>query len=248
MSINEQQDQAELLAEAFTSLEVLARALRVKEARLQPTLDAIVSAACALSPGQDAGLILLIRGILTPQATTGRAPHLLDLLQQKDGEGPCIEAARQQAVVRIEDTCHDVRWPQFCAAAQEYGVRSLLCVPLWVDERCLGTLSLYGGQPAAFTSHDERITTLFATLAALALAEAQRTGQLRAALDNRDFIGQAKGILMHRDGITAEAAFACLARTSQHTNTKLVDVARHLAETGELASVPDAGLTGSMPE
>jgi GAF domain-containing protein len=250
--INEQQDQvndeAELLAEAFTSLEVLARALRVKEARLQPTLDAIVSAACAISPGHDAGLILLIRGILMPQATTSNTPHLLDLLQQKDGEGPCIEAARQQAVIQIEDTTLDVRWPRFCAAAQELGVRSMLCVPLWVDERCLGTLSLYGAKPAAFTSHDERIATLFATLAALALAEAQRTDQLRAALDNRDFIGQAKGILMHRDGITAEVAFACLARASQHTNTKLVDVARHLAETGELASIPDAALARSRPE
>lgn len=243
MSIHQQEDQAELLAEAFTSMEVLARALRVKEARLQPTLDAIVSTACALSPGRDAGLILLIRGILQPQATTGRTPQLLDLLQKTDDEGPCIEAARQQAVIRIEDTRHDPRWPQFCIAAQEFGVRSMLCVPMWVDERCLGTLSLYGEQPAAFDSHDERITNLFATLAALALAEAQRTDQLRAALDNRDLIGQAKGILMHRDGITAEAAFARLSRASQHTNTKLVDVARQLAETGELVSVPDAGLT-----
>jgi GAF domain-containing protein len=118
---------------------------------------------------------------------------------------------------------------------------------LWVDERCLGTLSLYGEQPAAFTSQDERITTLFATLAALALAEAQRTDQLRTALDNRDLIGQAKGILMQRDGITAEAAFALLSRASQHTNTRLVDVARHLAETGELAGVPDVGPAESTP-
>lgn len=248
MSVNAQQDQAGLLAGALTSLEVLARALRVKEARLQPTLDAIVSAACALSPGQDAGLILLVRGILKAQATAGRAPHLLDLLQQKAGEGPCIEAARQYTVIRIEDTRHDARWPQFCARAQEYGIRSLLCAPMWADERCLGTLSLYGEQPAVFTSYDEQITSLFATLAALALAEAQRTDQLRAALGNRDFIGQAKGILMHRDGITAEAAFACLTHASQKTNTKLVDVARRLAETGELASVPAAGPTGSMPE
>jgi GAF domain-containing protein len=248
VSINEQQDQAELLAEAFTTLGVLARALRVKEARLQPTLDAIVSAACAISPGHDAGLILLVGGNLMPQATTSHRPHLLDLLQQKDGEGPCIEAARQQAVIQIEDTTNDVRWPRFCAAAQEYGIRSMLCVPLWIDERCLGKLSLYGEKAAAFTSHDEGIATLFATLAALALAEAQRTDQLRAALDNRDLIGQAKGILMHRDGLTAEAAFACLARASQHTNTKLVDVARYLAETGELARVPDAGLAKSVPE
>jgi hypothetical protein len=48
---------------------------------------------------------------------------------------------------------------------------------------------------------------LYATLAAIALAEAQRTDQLHAAL---------------------------LSRASQQVNMKLATVARHLAETGEL--------------
>jgi hypothetical protein len=61
MGASERQDRDEFLAEAFASFEVLARALHVKEARLQPTLDAIVAAARALSPGQDAGLIVLVR-------------------------------------------------------------------------------------------------------------------------------------------------------------------------------------------
>ena len=52
MSVSDLQDQSEFLTEAFTSFEVLARALHVKEARLQPTLDAIVAAARALSPGR----------------------------------------------------------------------------------------------------------------------------------------------------------------------------------------------------
>ena len=54
----------------------------------------------------------------------------------------------------------------------------MLCVPLWVDERCLGALSLYAGQAAAFTDLHGRVTTLLATFAALALAEAQRADQL----------------------------------------------------------------------
>jgi len=49
------------------------------------------------------------------------------------------------------------------------------------------------------------------------------------------------------DGITADAAFACLSRASQHTNVKLVDVARQLAETGELVGVPAAGPAASVP-
>jgi len=52
---------------------------------------------------------------------------------------------------------------------------------------------------------------------------------------------------MHRDGITADAAFACLSRAPQHTNVKLVDVARQLAETGELVGVPAAGPAASVP-
>jgi AmiR/NasT family two-component response regulator len=49
---------------------------------------------------------------------------------------------------------------------------------------------------------------MLATLAALALAEAQRTDQLRTAISNRDLIGQAKGILMERYKINADAAFS----------------------------------------
>ncbi len=51
----------------------------------------------------------------------------------------------------------------------------------------------------------------------------------------RDVIGQAKGILMERHRLTAHQAFTLLVRVSQHTNTKLVEVATYLTATGELA-------------
>jgi GAF domain-containing protein len=158
----------------------------------------------------------------------------LDLYQQQAGEGPCIEAARRQIVIRIDDTRSDPRWPGFMAAAREHDVLSQVCIPLQADERGLGTLSLYAGKPSAFTDVDERVTTMFATLAALALADALRAEQMRAAIVNRDLIGQAKGILMERHRITADAAFALLAEASQHQNVKLTEVAACLVETGEL--------------
>ena len=100
--VSEQRDTDELIAQAASTMEVLARALHVRDAQLQPTLDAIVSAAAsALNAGRDAGLILLERGKLIPRAVTGGAPLYLDLHQQQTGEGPCIEAARQQSVIRI---------------------------------------------------------------------------------------------------------------------------------------------------
>jgi AmiR/NasT family two-component response regulator len=78
-------------------------------------------------------------------------------------------------------------------------------------------------------------------LAALALADALRAEQMRAAVVNRDLIGQAKGILMERHRITANAAFALLAEASQHHNVKLVEVAARLVESGELIGRPRPG-------
>lgn len=241
MSLHQRDDVAEVVAEALVAVETLARALHVKDARLQPTLDAIVANAAAAHPAAcDAGLILLVRGKLIPQATTGRGPQLLDTKQQETGEGPCIEAARQQTVIGISDTRDDMRWPDFSAAARTCEVRSMLCVPLWIDERCVGTLTLYSPRPAAFSRQDIRLIELFAALAALALAETQRAEQLREAIASRDVIGQAKGILMERYKIGEEAAFSTLARASQALNVKLIAVARHLARTGELLAVPTA--------
>jgi AmiR/NasT family two-component response regulator len=103
-----------------------------------------------------------------------------------------------------------------------------------VDDRRLGSVSLYAADQAAFALADEYVARLFATQAALALAEARRTGQMRQALANRDVIGQAKGILMERHRITADEAFKMLSAQSQRANRKLADVARRLAETGTL--------------
>ncbi len=51
---------------------------------------------------------------------------------------------------------------------------------------------------------------------------------VRTALASRDVIGQAKGILMERFGISAAAAFAMLRRLSQESNTKLVHIAEKI--------------------
>jgi hypothetical protein len=52
--------------------------------------------------------------------------------------------------------------------------------------------------------------------------------QLRRAVETRDTIGQAKGMLMERFNIDADGAFHLLARLSQDTNTRLEAIARQL--------------------
>ncbi|WP_269076589.1 ANTAR domain-containing protein [Arthrobacter antioxidans] len=64
--------------------------------------------------------------------------------------------------------------------------------------------------------------------------------QLHEAIDSRDAIGQAKGILMERHRITGPQAFIVLSIASQHTHLKLWSVADYLINSGEL---PDRDTT-----
>ena len=220
---------------SWSALHRLARALHVKEGHLQATLDAIaVTAVETITGAGYAGINLLVRGRFLPQATAGRPPAELDVLQQRTGTGPCIDASRDQVTYRVEDMTTETRWPDYAQLALSLGVAAMLCVPLEADGENLGSVSLYVLRPRCFTGLDDRLAGLLATHAALVLGDARRTEQLRAAMDSRDVIGQAKGILMERERITAAAAFDKLTESSQRVNRKLTAVARELTETGVL--------------
>ena len=224
-----------LTSATLSALEQTVRALRVPEGEVDGALDRIVAhATTTVGAAEWAGVILLQDGWLVAQATRGEPPHVLDELQRELGLGPCIDVARTQSSAVLHDTTSDQRWPAVAERAAQLGVRAMLCVPLWVDQRHLGALSLYGPEPEAFTEHDRRVAELYAALAAIALADAQRVADLETAIASRDVIGQAKGILIERHRLTPDLAFAALSRASQHTNRKLVEVARHLVLTGEL--------------
>jgi AmiR/NasT family two-component response regulator len=60
-------------------------------------------------------------------------------------------------------------------------------------------------------------------------------------LGRRAIIEQAKGILMERNGINADAAFALLKTHSQETGQKLSDVAQAITETHQLLPTRAAG-------
>jgi GAF domain-containing protein len=218
----------------WTVGEQLARQFHLHSQDMQQTLDTIVeSATDIVEPAHYGGLITVTRGHMTPQATCGEPPYVLDVLQQQTGSGPCLTAAASQQLVCIDDTRDEPRWPEFTARAVELGVRSVICVPLWVSEDVLGTLSLYSQQERVFGPYVQ-VTGLVAAHAALALATATLVQQLRTAFLNRDIIGQAKGILMERHRITADDAFRRLSAASQATNRKLFEICASLAETGAL--------------
>jgi response regulator NasT len=64
---------------------------------------------------------------------------------------------------------------------------------------------------------------------------------LQGAFGRRAIIEQAKGILMERHGIDADAAFALLKSHSQHTGQKLLDIAQAIAQTHTLLAAHPTG-------
>ncbi len=209
------------------------------------TLTSVVELAVATIEGCDfAGLFIVDGGAVTTPVLTDSTVVEVDAMQNRDGEGPCLDAIHHRLIVYADDLDADLRWPQFSHQAVDAGIRSVLSIPLGPNAQ-VGALNLYARYPAAFGVVDRAKATILASLASLALSvahshedEERRAVNLNAALTTRETIGEALGILMERERITADQAFDILRRASQHLNVKLRDVAQNLVDTGER---PDTG-------
>lgn len=177
------------------------------------TLRAIVDAAAHLVPGARWAGISRIRGRqVVAVVPTDPIVAKLDELQSELRDGPCLTALREHHTVQIADMSADTRWPQFARQATELGVHSLLSSQLFVRGENLGSLNLYGGEASVFSEDSVESGTILAQHAAVALAGATAENHFHAALGSRDVIGQAKGILMHRDNLTGLQRSMCWSR------------------------------------
>jgi GAF domain-containing protein len=224
----------------------LARTLAgfAREVQRQPgpaaVLQTVVRCAVRTVPGAQEGSVTLVIGRrrVRSQAASSELCRQVDAVQEEVGTGPCLETAFEQHTVLVPDLATDDRWPGFSGRAAALGVRSMLSFQLYVEGDNLGALNLFARDPGAFDQRSVEVGELFAAHAAVACSAAQREAALERALESREVVGQAQGILMERGRLTAEQAFAELQRTSQHRNVKLSEVARRLVETGAL---PAAG-------
>jgi transcriptional regulator with GAF, ATPase, and Fis domain len=201
----------------------------------QSAMNRIVRAAVAEIAGAcGAAITLLDHGKISSPAHSDQIAARVGHAQEEAGEGPCVDTSRQEVTLRSDDLRSEHRWPRWGAAAVENGVLSALSFQLFVEEDSMGALDVYGAKANCFDAEAENTGLLLASHAAIAMAGIRKVENLRSAVDSRDVIGQAKGILMERYKIGPGQAFDLLVVASQRTHTKLRDVATHLADTGEL--------------
>lgn len=190
--------------------------------------------ACGVSV-RDGEMLLTVAG--TPQV------EMIDAYQYDQGDGPCVHALTAGEVSWLPDTAIDTRWAPFSRRAAKVGVSCVLALPLVVGDKVLGALNLYGSTANGLVGRSRELAELFAPHAAVTIANLQThratvelANQLQQALASRSTIEQAKGILMARYDLNAEAAFELLAARSQQLNVPLREVAAEFvsATPGEL--------------
>jgi len=216
---------------------------------IDAALRLVTALARATIGGADGVSVTLTRhGRFTTVAASDETIAQMDRDQYATGEGPCLSAAAEGHWFHAESLADESRWPQFVPRALEDGIASVLSTPLMVSARPVGALNIYSNTDHAFGPRDQELAALFASEASSILAEARTdmtieevAGLLREALTTRQVIAHAEGVLMGRQGISADAASANLRQTAKRTG---VDVRESAAAV--LVSVLRDNLIGQV--
>ena len=200
------------------------------------TLAAIVSAAQRTVPGFDhVGVSITHSGTgeIETRAGTDQLVWDLDTLQYELREGPCYDSITEHGVMVVEHARHAQRWPRYIPEAASRGLKAQLAVGIYEDGESLGGLNLYSTGAETVDPDAVHIAELFATHAAQALGRSRAERQLNEAIESRQAIGQAIGIVMERYELSSHHAFQFLVRTSQTGNVKLREVAAELVRAAD---------------
>jgi hypothetical protein len=198
---------------------------------ISATLGRVTTSAVDLISGVDFADVMLIQGDhFCSIAPTDARLTSLDAVQMQHKEGPCLQAAVADSIIRCSDLQRDERWPTFAAAALEADIRGAMSFQLFTNRGGAGALNLFGRQANAVDSEGEAIGAMLATHAAGVMMALNRQHEFESALASRDLIGQAKGIIMNQFSVDAVRAFEMMTKQSQNTNTPVRVVAPQIID------------------
>jgi hypothetical protein len=174
-------------------------------------------------------------GELASQASTHPDATRLTQIQLDSGRGPMLAALAERVPAQCADTLGEPRWPEYAAAAVRLGVRC--SVTLCAGDQAVLVLALLGARPCAMDLEQLQLAELVAAYSAAVVGavsdyrESQRTNvQLQDAAAGRALVDQAKGILMHALGCSAEEALAKIRDVSQRSNLRATEVAARVID------------------
>ncbi|MFF7279453.1 GAF and ANTAR domain-containing protein [Streptomyces griseorubiginosus] len=178
------------------------------------------------------------RGALRNMVASDDDLLLLDLFQVQQEEGPSVDCFRTGEVVAADDLREGARWPRYTAQALEAGYVSVHVLPLRLEGRPIGAVSLLKREADALPTEDLAVAQGMSDVAALTLThwptEARRPHDLltslQAAVSAKASVELARGLLAEYAGISFSEALELLRRHAEQQGRSLTAVARALAE------------------
>ena len=198
-------------------------------------LHTLVEETVDLLDATAAGLMLAgPDGVLQVLASTSEESHLIEVLQQESGEGPCVECYVTGVPVTIRDIAGTGdRWPGFKDAAAIQGYQSVHAFPMRVRGKTIGAMNLFRTDTGELNEEDVAIGQALADVATISILQERTikesavvTDQLQQALNSRILIEQAKGVIAHISDITTDEAFQRLRKHARSHQASLSDTAQ----------------------
>ncbi|HUA41515.1 MAG TPA: ANTAR domain-containing protein [Streptosporangiaceae bacterium] len=210
--------------------------LSLAAATQERSLSQLTTLVAGQVPGCAAANVTVWRdGELASQASSHPDPARLVAVQVASNRGPLIDAIADGSPVSCPDTLTETRWPEFTAAALQVGVRSTMT--LSGRGATVIVLTLLGLRPRAIEADQLPLAELLVAYGGALVGavsdydDSRRVAtQLRDAADARATVDQAKGILMHALGCTADEALERMREVSQRSNLRATEVARRVID------------------
>ena len=195
---------------------------------------------CAVWPpivGVNGAGVMLMSGDI-PRGSlcaTDAVSQLIEELQYTLGEGPCVDAYRQDQVVAEPDLAEPMtrRWHAFTPPALEAGVRAIFGFPLHVGTVRLGALNLYRDRPSPLTTDQHADALVMADITARWVLEAQAgapsdtvAAELELGADFHFAVHNAAGMVSVQLGVSVAEALIRLRAYAFSNDRLLTDVAQ----------------------
>jgi hypothetical protein len=201
------------------------------------SLNQLAAQAARQVPGCSGAAALVWQGgePVAVAATHPSLPELIDV-QVRSGSGPLLDALSSEEPAGCADILGEWRWPEYASVALREGVRCSLSLAHRSGGEAV-CLSMFGARPRTLGPDSIAVAERLLVVGGAAVGVASKYGdarraarQLRDAAESRAVVDQAKGVLMHALGCTAEEALQRMRQVSQAQNLKVTDVAARIIE------------------
>ncbi|WP_457965242.1 GAF and ANTAR domain-containing protein [Arthrobacter sp. D1-29] len=178
---------------------------------------------CAISVQRDGGLFTV--------ASSSDQALSMDEKQYELNDGPCLTALRGGEPVMVEDLAANARWSDYYSAVRDFGVLSVLAVPIDAGQDASAALNCYAYRTSAFSpetvaSIEEHAQSISRILRIALRVHPGRDpeaypNKLREALRSRATIDAALALVMVHTRSSRDAAISLLHDAAQARNVRL---------------------------